>query len=92
MLALVREVLLLLILETAVGVDDQAGVEEHVGDLHRLGEQPARIVAQVEHEAFELAGVLVRELATRLLEVVVGALLELRDAQVAVALVEDFAT
>src|ERR1051326_1445163 len=56
---LVREVLLLLVLEATVGVDDQARVEEQVRDLHRLGEETARIVAQVEDETLEAAGLLV---------------------------------
>ena len=84
MFGLVREVLLLLILEAAVGVDDQAGVEEDVGDLDGLREEPAGVVAQVEHQALQPAGVLV-ERVQRLLDVVVGALLELREAEVAVA-------
>src|SRR2546426_7998385 len=84
---LVREVLLFLVLEPAVGVDDEARVEEEVGHLDRLGEEAARIVAQVEDQALEPARLLVEALE-RPLEVVVGALLELRHAHVAVALVE----
>ena len=38
----------------AAGGDDLAPVEEGVGDEHRLVEQPARIAAQVEHEALQL--------------------------------------
>ena len=37
------------------GGDDLALVEEVVRDLHRLVEQPARVVAQVEHEALQVA-------------------------------------
>src|SRR5207245_10759072 len=81
------EVLLLLVLEPAVGVDDEARVEEEVRHLDRLGEEAARIVAQVEDQALEPARLLVEALE-RPLEVVVGAFLELRHAHVAVALVE----
>src|SRR5207244_826957 len=83
----VREVLLLLVLEPAVGVDDEAGVEEEVRHLDRLGQEAARIVAQIEDQALEASRLLVQVLE-RPLEVVVGALLELRHAHVAVALLE----
>src|SRR5207237_6400588 len=55
---LVREVLLLLILEAAVRVDDQPGVEEQIGDLHRLRQKTTGIVPEVEDEALQPAGLL----------------------------------
>jgi hypothetical protein len=84
---LVREVLLLLVLETAVRVDDEARVEEHVRHLHGLREEAAGVVPEVEDDALDAARLLV-ELLDRALEVVVGPLLELRHAQVAVALLQ----
>ena len=45
-----------LVAHAALGVDHElAGLEELLGHLDRGGEQAARIVAQVEHEALDLA-------------------------------------
>ena len=38
-----------------LGADDEAAVDEHIGDLDRLIEQPAGVIAHVEHQARELA-------------------------------------
>ena len=45
---------LILIGVAAAGRDDLALGEERVDDLDRLGEQPARVVAQIEDIALEL--------------------------------------
>src|SRR5207237_1080184 len=66
------------------GVDDQPGLEEEIGHPHGLGEEAPGVVAQVEHEPLQ-AGRLLVERLQRPLEVVVGPLLELRQAHVAVA-------
>ena len=81
---LVGEVLLSLVLEATIRVDDQPRVEEEVGDLDGLREEAPGIVPQVEHEALQPPRLLVERLQ-RALEVVIGALLELRHPHVAVA-------
>src|SRR5262249_51685542 len=68
----------------AAGRDDLAALEEGVRDCDRLVEQTARVVAQIDHIALELVGRDLRgEIADRLLQSVVGLLVELRDADVA---------
>src|SRR5207244_3719599 len=63
---------------------ERPGFEEEVGHPHGLGEEAPGVVAQVEHEPLQ-AGRLLVEGLQRPLEVVVGPLLELRQAHVAVA-------
>ena len=87
-LLLVREVFLLLIFLAPLRVDDQPAVEKIVRNLHRLVQQSARIVAQVEHDSLELAVVLRFELVDRLLHSLARVLLEGGDADVSVAAVE----
>ncbi len=67
----------------AAGGDDLARFEEGVGDRHRLVEQPARIVAQVEHIALHVvrAAHLLLHLQDALLQVLEGLLGELGHAQ-----------
>src|SRR5262249_24903761 len=73
-----------LLSQAAARRDDLAALEEGVGDRDRLIEHPARIVAQVDHVALELLGGDLRgEIADRLLETVVGLLVELGDTYVA---------
>src|SRR4030095_6961907 len=67
----------------AAGRDDLALVHEIVADGNRLVEQPARIVAQVEHQALHLALGRFLELGDGLLEAAVGLFAEARDADVA---------
>ena len=68
----------------AAGRDDLAALQERIGDRDRLVEQPAGVVAQVDHEALELLRRDLRgEIGQRLLQAVGGLLVELRDADVA---------
>ena len=67
----------------SVGVDDQRVLrQERGGDAHRDVQQAARVAAQVENQAREIA--LLVEVADRLRHVLAGVLLELDHAQVAV--------
>ena len=54
----VRDLLFAPLARVADGGDDGPVVDELVGDLGRLIEQAARVAAQVEHEALELAALL----------------------------------
>jgi len=83
-----REVLLLLILLASLGINDKSAVEEFVADLHRLVEQSARVVAQIEHEALYLAVMPGAEFVQRLLQIVAGALFKAGDADVLVAVAQ----
>src|SRR3989304_4389291 len=49
------EVLELLVFNPAVRVDDETRIDELVGHLHRLVEEPSRIVPKVQHHAFPVA-------------------------------------
>ena len=64
---------------------DRAARQEDVGDAHRLLQQAARVVAQVEHDALQ---VLLVQLGQRRLDVVAGVALEIRHAHVADAVGE----
>src|SRR5208283_4613380 len=87
---LVREIFLLLIFLAPLRVNDQPAVEEVVGDLDRLVEQATRVVAQIEHDALDLAVILRLELVNRLLDAVARVLLESGYADVAVTFGQDF--
>src|SRR5208282_1506041 len=87
-LLLVREIFLLLIFLASLRIYDQPAVEKIVRNLHRLVQQSARIVAQVEHNSLELAVVLRFELVDRLLDALARVLLEGGDADIAVAAVK----
>ena len=64
--------------------NDLAALEEGVGDGHRLVEQAAGIVAQIENVALELvARHFLLELLHRGLQAIVGLLVELRDPDIA---------
>src|SRR5262245_50826482 len=65
---------------TAARRDDLALLQERIGDRDRLIEQSARIIAQVDDEALELATGLRGEVGERLLQVLGGLLAELGDA------------
>ena len=70
-----------LVAHAALGVDHQlAGLEELLGHLDRGGQETARVVAQVQDEALDLA--LLGVLLQRGLQVVRGLLLELAQADV----------
>src|SRR5690606_4329098 len=66
----------------ALGVDDQAFIEEQVGYLHGGGQQAARVVAQVEHQAMEVLAI--QQVAQCLFGIAATLALELGDAQVTV--------
>jgi hypothetical protein len=81
--------LLALILGAALRVHDESIREPHVRDLHRLVEQSARVVAQVEHEAADRRVLaLLGEILEHVGEVVDGVLLERADPHVRVARLE----
>src|SRR4029077_20800918 len=64
--------------------DNLALVQEGVRDRNRLIEQAARIIAQIDDEAFDLVGAeLAGQIADRLFQGVGGLLAELRDADIA---------
>src|SRR5207302_10931410 len=60
----------------ALGGDDDAVEEEPVGDLHRLLEEAAGVVAQIENQALEPPAGLQTKIIERLLQIDVGAILE----------------
>ena len=60
-----------------------AAIEEIAGHVHRLVEQSARIVAQIEHEAVELAARLALHRVDRLHEFLLRLLREGGDADIA---------
>ena len=63
---LVREEFLLLALLAALRIDDEAAVEEVVRDRNRLIQETARIVAEIEYEALDVAVVFLIEFRERL--------------------------
>ncbi|MCW0462846.1 hypothetical protein NB717_003914 [Xanthomonas sacchari] len=71
--------------DAPAGADDGALVEHVVGHLHRRGQQAARIAAQVQHQAAQLAAGLRLQLLQLLVEIGAGVGLEGADADIAVA-------
>ena len=74
--------------DAALGVDDQALVEEGVGDFHRGVEHAAGVVAQVQHQTLELAVVLFLQFVDGVGQILAGVGLEVGDAQIAEAILE----
>src|SRR5215510_12467458 len=70
----------------ALGRNDHAFVEPQIGDLHRLLEQTARVVAQIEDQAADLAAGLLACLVELAAHERLGTLGELTQAQVHEAL------
>src|SRR5258708_26044152 len=83
---LVREIFLLLIFLASLRVDDQAAVEEIIGNFHRLIQQSARIIAQIEDQSLDLAVILRFELVDRFLDALARILLESGYADVAISI------
>ncbi len=71
--------------DAAAGTDDVALVEQVVGHLHGGGQQAARVAAQIQHQALELATGLLLQLLHVLLEVRTGVGLERAQADIAIA-------
>ncbi len=71
--------------DAAAGADDVALVEQVVGHLHGGSQKAARVAAQIQHQALELATGLLLQLLQVLLEVRPGVGLEGAQADVAVA-------
>ena len=84
---LAGKILLSLALQTPLRVNDQAGVEKEVCNPHRLGEQAARIVTQVENQSLQPA-FLRSQLLEGLLHIPVAALLKLGEANISVAFLQ----
>src|ERR1041384_5905755 len=85
-----RVELLLRVFRAAVGGHHQRlGRQEGRRDRDRAVQQAAWVVAQVEHQAFQV-GVLLEHLGDLLDHVLGGGLLELRDPHPAVARLDDF--
>jgi hypothetical protein len=70
-------------LPAGAGADDLALVEEVVGHLHRLVEQPARVVAQVEHQAAQVPARLLAQLLHGAAQRGLGLLVEGGQADIA---------
>ncbi len=68
---------------SAVGRDDDAGVQEKVRYIDGRIEDAARVVAQVQHESFEHAGALVLQLVNGAAELASRVVTELAYANVA---------
>ena len=66
-----------------LGRNHLARIEEVVGDIDGLVEQPAGIVAQVEHDAAQLVAGLLLKAVDRLAQAGVGLLVELGQADIA---------
>src|SRR5262249_17796599 len=81
-LARTRVVALRVTRAAAARGDDFALIEECVRNVDRLIKQPARIVAQVDHDAFELAADLRLRLIDRTFQTVFGLLVERCDADI----------
>ena len=78
--------------QAAFGVDDQAALEEVVGDFHGCLQHAARVVAQVHDQAAQfLVAVVLAQFGQRLADLFAGIDLELRDTQIAVAVFEHLA-
>ena len=69
------------------GRDDHAVVEEAIGHLDGLLEQPARVVAQVQHDSGQRPARLRPQRIEPLLQIDVGAVLEVLDLHVPVSVV-----
>ena len=68
-----------------LGVGDQALIEKLVGDIHRGAEDAARIVAKIDDQPKQFPGALFGEPLDGGAQIPRGPVLELRDADVAVA-------
>ena len=79
------------ILGAALGIHHQRIFrQESSGYCHRAVEQAARIVAQIQHQALERFLVLLVEAVQRLGQILAGMLLELGDADIAIARFDQF--
>src|SRR5690606_12438584 len=77
--------------DAALGVDDQALLEEMVGDLYRGLQHAAGVVAQVQDQAVEFLAVFLAQSCQCLAHLRAGVDLELGDTQVAIAWFEQLA-
>ena len=83
------EILLLLAFEPAFGIHDHAGTQKEIGDFDRLAEQPAGIIAQVQHHALEWA-IFLAEFLQCGVQVMAGLVLKLGNPDIGIAVFQGF--